>query len=336
MQQSNGKTVLLTGGGGFVGRTVAQHLRHGGFALRYVTHRASEWTRHLHDTFSMAELDDSERRRAALSGVDTIVHCAGRTASDAPTEEARKQDFEQSNCATTEKLALHAIAHGVRRFIFISSMNVIAEGGAKGLLSESTPERPVSHYGASKLAAEQALKRLSNQIEIVTIRPPLVYGPGVSGNFRRMMAIVQRGLPLPLGGIKNRRHFIGTDNLADVIRTSIDHPGARNATFVVSDERAASTPELLHMIADAMGKRIWLIPVPHTLLHRSLRLAGLSKLAEQLFYDIEVDSSNARRRLGWHPPFLMQDQVRKMVDAYLIETRRPMIDAHEAPAGTFH
>jgi UDP-glucose 4-epimerase len=223
-------------------------------------------------------------------------------------------EFRRVNTQGTLNLARQAAAAGTRRFIFLSSVKVNGEAGS---FTESDPAAPADPYGVSKHEAEQGLRAISagSAMDVVIIRPPLVYGPGVQANFRTLIRGIALGIPLPLARVENRRSLVGLDNLVDMIVTCIDHPAAANETFLVSDGEDLSTPELIRRLARAMGKPAHLIPVPTVLLTTGARLLGKRAVAQRLLGSLRVDISKARRLLGWSPPLSVDEELERTVAA---------------------
>jgi nucleoside-diphosphate-sugar epimerase len=217
----------------------------------------------------------------------------------------------------TRRLAVQAAASGVRRFVFLSSVKVNGEStdGLPRPFGARNDAKPRDPYGISKWEAEQALWEVSAKtgLEVVVVRPPLVYGPGVKGNLARLLKLVRSGVPLPLGAVENKRSLIGLDNLVDLLIRCVDHPEAADQTFLVSDGEDLSTPDLIRHMAAAMGRSPRLFPVPVSL----LRLAGsaLGKRAEidRLLGSLQIDSSHTRQVLGWTPPVSIKEGIRRMV-----------------------
>ena len=229
-------------------------------------------------------------------------------------------EFRRVNVEETLNLARQAAAAGVHRFVFISSIKVNGESTSLGqaFAVENVPN-PQDPYGISKLEAEQGLIDISNQVgmEVVIIRPPLVYGPGVKANFLAMMRWLQKGLPLPLGAIYNRRSLAALDNLVDLIVTCLDHPAAANRTFMVSDDEDISTTELLRRTSKALGKPAYLVPVPESLLQIGAKLLGKQGIIPRLFGNLQVDISHTKQILDWTPPINVDDGLRKTAEWYL-------------------
>lgn len=318
------KTILLTGANGFVGRALLNALLKNNYSIRILahsTHSAQKVRMEVSNTlevFCLTEVIKSDLWDEVLRDVDTVIHCAAQLHAIDNTETPQQQ-FMRSNCDTTLNLAQNAAHQGVRRFIFLSSMCVFGNMKQYAPFTEETELNPLTPYGKSKLEAEEGLKKLSGDIEIVIIRPPLVYGPGVKNNFKRLFSLVNQRVPLPLGSINNKRHFIGINNLIDFIITCILLDNAKNEVFLVADKDALSTTELIHRIGKAMNKKSILIPIPHRLLERLLKYTGLSRLSEQLFYNIEIDFHKAQSLLHWIPPYSLQEELNLSVAHFLEE-----------------
>ena len=225
-------------------------------------------------------------------------------------------EFRKSNVEGTLNLARQAASAGLRRFIFISSIKVNGESTSAGRyfcpFDAPAPEDP---YGISKMEAERGLMQLASEtgMEVVIIRPPLVYGPGVKGNFASLIKLMGKGLPLPLGAINNKRSLVGIDNLVDLIIRCIDHPAAANQVFLAGDGEDLSTTELLRGLAEAMGRAARLIPVPAALLSLGATLLGKRAVAQRLLGSLQVDISKTRQLLGWEPPVSVKEGLRRCV-----------------------
>ena len=298
--------VMVTGASGFVGReVVAQLLRSGRevtAALRGSAPDGACATTALR-TVQVADLASATDWRAALAGVDVIVHCAARVHVMRETAADPMAAFRQVNVDGTLQLAKQAVAAGVRRFVFISSI------GVNGAETFGTPFKPDdlaaahSAYARSKHEAELGLLALAGNspLEVVIIRPPLVFGPGAPGNFERLMRALQRGFPLPFGAVHNRRSLVALRNLVSLIEVCLDHPAAANQVFLVSDGDDISTTELLRRVATALGTRPRLLRVPAGVLKTVAGLIGRAPLAQQLCGSLQVDISKTRTVLGWAP-----------------------------------
>lgn len=228
--------------------------------------------------------------------------------------------FRETNTKATLNLAKQAVAAGVKRFVFISSIKVNGEETlGKPYFADDTPN-PSDPYGISKHEAEEELLKLAKEtnLEVVIIRPPLVYGPGVKANFKSLMKLVSKGLPIPLGAIKNNaRSMVGLDNLIDFIITCTKHPMAVNQKFLVSDRQAVSTKELIQSIASSMSKKLILIPIPKWTFQLAGALLNKQDVVQRLFSSLEVDISKNKDLLGWEPPYSTAEILKKTTDYYL-------------------
>jgi nucleoside-diphosphate-sugar epimerase len=255
---------------------------------------------------------------AALDGIDVVVHLAARVHVMRETVSDPLSVFRETNVAGTLNLASQAAAAGVHRFVFISSIKVNGEHpkGDKPFTETDTPN-PQDAYGISKLEAEQGLLKIAQEtgMEVVIIRPPLVYGAGVKANFLSMMRAIRKGIPLPLGAIHNKRSFVYTGNLVSLILKCIDHPAAANQVFLVSDGHDLSTTELLKECAVALDVKSRLLPVPQKLIEIGAAMLGKANVAQRLCGNLQVDITKARTLLGWEPPFSVADGLKKTAAA---------------------
>jgi nucleoside-diphosphate-sugar epimerase len=241
---------------------------------------------------------------AALENVTAVVHLAARVhmMNDGATDPLK--EFRRVNVEGTEALASAAAKQGVRRMIFVSSVKVNGELTSGTPFSEADRPDPQDPYAVSKCEAEEALRSIGVKtgLEIVIVRPPLVYGPGVRANFLRLTSLAARGIPIPLPNIGNRRSLIGVDNLADFLVRCVSHPEAADETFMVSDGEDVSTRELVVRLAQALGRSARFLPVPEFALRLAARLAGKEAALNRLLGSLVVDSGKARQELGWMPP----------------------------------
>lgn len=255
----------------------------------------------------------------ALGGVDVIVHTAARVHVLREIATDPLSEFRRTNVAGTINLACQAASVGVQRFIFISSIGV---NGAETFGVPFTAENkaaPHSPYSISKYEAEVGLRQIAQEtgLELVIIRPPLVYGPRAKGNFNNLLKFVHLGIPLPLGVIQNRRSLVALDNLVDLIVTCLDHPAGANRIFLVSDGEDVSTTELVRRIATALGRPARLMPVPPRMLRTAAGLLGKSDFAQRLCASLQVDISSTREVLGWNPPVCMNEALKKTARHFL-------------------
>ena len=313
--------VAVTGASGFVGQAVITELLSRQYdvhaVVRSLDKNAPVLARAI-QTFSVGDIGPDTDWRDALTEVDCIVHCAAR--AHAMNETDALEAYRAVNVDGTRRLAEQAAGMGVRRLVYLSSIKVNGEQTVPGdrfsTLNNTFPEDP---YGISKWEAEQALHEVSAKtgLEIVIIRPSLVYGPGVKGNFLSLLGWLKKGIPLPLGAIHNQRSLVGIDNLIDLIITCIDHPAAANRTLLVSDDEDLSTTELLRGMGHALGMPARLLPVPSSLLQFGANLLGKKDVAQRLFGNLQVDISKTKEILNWKPPVGVDEGLRKTAQWYL-------------------
>jgi len=301
--------ILLTGATGFVGQAVlGQLLVHESHKVAAALRSANGFDRC--EVHTVGDFTGDTSWSAALTGQQVVIHAAARTHIVTDEVADPLAEYRRVNLDGTLNLARQAAAAGVKRFIFISSIKVNGEQTTlrQPFTAEDSPS-PEDAYGISKWEAEQGLQQLASEtgLEVVIIRPPLVYGPGVKGNFASMIKLVEKGLPLPLGAIHNQRSLVAVDNLVDLIITCIDHPAAANQVFLAGDGQDLSTTELLRGVARAMGKPLRLIPVPASLLMLGATLIGKKAMAQRLLGSLQVDISKARHLLGWEPPITVEE-----------------------------
>jgi nucleoside-diphosphate-sugar epimerase len=243
---------------------------------------------------------------AALAGVDAAVHLAARVHVMHDPSADPLADFRRVNVLGTETLARSAARSGVRRLVFVSSIKAMGERTLTGQsFEENDQAEPVDPYGISKWEAEQALARIGREtgLEIVILRPPLVYGPGVRANFLGLMKLASLGLPLPLAGLDNRRSLVYVHNLCDaIVRCTLD-PRAANQLFLVADDEPLSTPELIRALAPSLAAKPRLLAVPPAVLQVAAKLTGQSAVFARLSESLVIDSSKIRAHLDWTPPF---------------------------------
>lgn len=312
--------ILVTGASGFVGRALHAELARRGVpvrgAVRHVPAQPFEGATYV----AGADLSPESNWGTALSGVDTVVHAAARVHVMNDTASDPLAEFRRVNVAGSATLATQAAAAGVRRFVFISSIKVNGERNVGGRPFVATDDpAPVDPYGISKWEAELELRRIAvtTGMEVVIIRPVLVYGPGVKANVAAMMRWLQRGVPLPFGAIHNRRSLVALGNLVDLVITCVTHPRAPGETFLVSDGEDLSTTALLRRMAAALGVSARLIPVPASVLRVATRILGRQDLGRRLFESLQVDITQTRERVSWTPPISVNDALRETASAFL-------------------
>lgn len=314
--------VLITGASGFVGQALCRELLARGYVVRAVVRRMDDVARMLPgcEAAQVENVGGDTDGRSALSGVNTLVHLAARVHVMRDSAADPLAEFRKVNVEGALNLACQAAAAGVRRFIFISSIKVNGEGTPLGrsYTADDAPA-PIDSYGISKREAEDGLRQLAAEtgMEVVIIRPPLVYGPGVKANFLNMMRWLCKGVPLPLGAIHNRRSLVALDNLVDFICVCLNHPAAANQTFLVSDGEDISTTDLLRRMAHALHVPARLLPVPRGLLEWGAKVLGREDLSQRLCASLQVDISKARTLLGWQPPVTVEMALRRTAEYFL-------------------
>lgn len=309
-----------------MGRRLVEHLDIHGFSTT-VAVRKPESAEKPESTekasfFLFEDLSADQDWQKGLAGHEVVVHCAGR--AHVMNEQAADPlaEFRRVNVDGTLNLAQQAAAAGVKRFVFLSSIKVNGEETRAGqpytAFDAPAPQDP---YGVSKWEAEQGLRSLAKAtgMELVIIRPVLVYGPGVKANFRSMMKWVHNGVPLPLGAVNNKRSFVYIDNLVDLIRTCIEHPAAAGQTFLVSDDKSLSIPQLLRLLSVALESPARLIPVPAVVLNVLASLIGKGPQMRRLSGSLEVDICHTCTTLNWTPPASPEDGFHATARAFLTE-----------------
>ena len=315
--------VMVAGATGFVGRKLVEILNsHASHIVIAGSRKKSKRFDKSVQTVEINCFDPNFVFGDELNNIDVMIHAVGW----APTKKVcdDKSETYFANVDGTLNLARQAAAAGIKRFIFISSIKVNGESSQLGKpFTESDSPAPIDAYGRSKLDTERGLYKIGEEMgmDIVCIRPPLVYGPGVRANFLSMLKWLSKGIPLPLASIYNKRSFVGLDNLVDLIVTCIDHPGAVNQTFLAGDGCDLSSSELLNSIAKAMGKKSRLLPVNQKLLEFSLKLIGKKNLAQRICGTLQVDISKSKRLLGWVPITSIDKGLEKttqyFIDSYI-------------------
>jgi nucleoside-diphosphate-sugar epimerase len=297
-------TVLLTGANGFVGQHLGAFLvkqghqivaatRGEGLAFDYVPARI----------VPVGEIDSVTDWSTALDNVDVVIHLAARVHVMQEQAVDPLDAFRRINTAGTISLAEQAVDAGIKRFVYLSSIKVNGENTTTRPFNEHDPAAPEDPYAQSKWEAEQQLLALAKQtgLEVSIIRPPLVYGPKVGGNFLRLLGLATKAVPLPLASIDNRRSLVGIQNLCSLLEVCMHHPEATGEVFLVSDDRDLSTPQLLCLLAAAMGRPCRLVPFPPSVLAGISKLLGQQAVWARLAGSLQVDISKARSKLGWEP-----------------------------------
>ncbi len=313
--------LLLTGANGFVGKSLCQRLLMKKNKIVAPVRSLDSLPSHeLLQSMPITGLQDSIGWLNMLDDVEVIVHLASRVHVMNEFSDDPLAEFRKINVDATLSLARQAAEAGVKRFIYISSIKVNGEETLPNQpFTAEDPLLPVDPYGISKYEAEKSLLQLADdtKMEVVIIRPPLVYGPGVKANFLNMMKWLYKGVPLPFGSIHNKRSLVALDNLVDLIITCIEHPAAANETFLVSDDEDLSTSELLTRVSRALGKRSWLLPVNQKVLEFGLGLIGKKDLAQRLCGSLQVDISKAKKLLNWSPPVSVDEALSETAKHFL-------------------
>lgn len=317
--------LAVTGATGFVGHALlAALLECRRFGLRGLVRRLPADPLPGVDYLATGDLAAAQDWHAALAGVDVLMHVAARVHVMNDTAIDPLREFRRVNVDGTLNLAWQAARAGVRRFVFVSSIKVNGESSAPGRpFFASDPPAPADPYGISKREAEDGLRVVAAQtgMELVIIRPPLVYGPGVQANFRAMMGWLVRGVPLPFGAIHNKRSLVALGNLVDLLMACVEHPAAANQTLLVSDGEDLSTTELLRRTAAALGCPARLLPVPRGWLTVGAVLLGKQAVLQRLCASLQVDIAKTENLLAWSPPISVSEGLRLCALDFLATAR---------------
>lgn len=307
--------ILLTGASGFVGGGLLETLSHRQDVDLLVPVRRELPSLPLRaQSVVITGINSKNDWSELLQSIDLIIHCASRVHVMAEAAEDPLAEYRETNVEGTLNLARQAIAAGCKRFVFISSIKVNGEKTLEGVpFSAADVPAPTDPYGVSKMEAEEGLRALAlgSSMEVVIVRPVLVYGPGVKANFLNMMRWLKKGIPLPFGAIDNKRSLVALDNLVDFIIACSEHPNAANQTFLISDDEDLSTTQLLRRVAVALGVRPRLLPVPANLLVLVARLLGRESLSQRLCGNLQVDIEKSKSLLNWRPSISVDDALRK-------------------------
>ncbi|EOA6616084.1 TPA: NAD-dependent epimerase/dehydratase family protein [Vibrio vulnificus] len=293
--------LLVTGATGFIGSHLSKNIK----SARYVVLNKNECS--FADTYHVDSINGSTPWSGAFHGIDAIVHLAGVAHRNNPSS----YGYKEVNTEGTIQLANEAVKAGVKRFVFVSSIGVNGTSTQAKPFSLDSEPSPHNDYARSKYDAEIGLKKIAKEtgLEVVIVRPTLVYGPDAPGNFGMLTKLIKRLPVLPFGLATNRRDFISVQNLTALLVTCATHPNAAGHTFLASDSETVSIKEFTNAIAKGLGKKVFQLPVPLTLMRLAGKLTGKSAMIEQLYGNLEVDSSNIKEVLGWTPPFTMEQSM---------------------------
>jgi nucleoside-diphosphate-sugar epimerase len=305
--------VLVTGAAGFIGNKLSQALSMRGDTVVAVVRRQSNVDNNI--TIINKVLSKDSDLQDSLKDVDVVIHLAGRAHMMKDMADNPYQAYADINIHATKHLAEQAASCGVKRFIYLSSVKVNGERTNEVAFNEKDRPQPEDDYGITKFEAEKALNNTAKDtgMEVVIIRPPLVYGEGVKANFKSLIKLAQLSIPLPFGGIHNKRSFIFIENLIDFILLCTQHPKAANQTFLISDDDDVSTTQLIKYIKDASGKNHFLLPVPQSWLNFLFKLIGKSSLSDRLCGNLQVDITKAKTLLSWKPPYRVSEGIERTV-----------------------
>lgn len=320
---------LITGANGFVGKPLVTELQQQGHEVRGSVRKAGSLNDASLELVEVDDIDSSSDWARALQDVDVVIHLAARVHVMHDEAFSPPDEFLKVNLHGTMNLARQAVAAGVKRFVYVSSIKVNGEltlspdpsptGGRGGMFTESDIPHPQDPYAISKWQAEQALQTISQEtgMEIVIVRPPLVYGPCVKANFLKLLELVDRGIPLPLANVQNSRSLIYVGNLVDALITCATHPAAAGQTYLVSDGEDISTPQLLRTLAHALHRPDRIFSMPTAFMRGVAKLFGKSAAVDRLTQSLVIDSSKIRNDLGWQPPYTMMQGLQATAEWYL-------------------
>lgn len=300
MAEPGHRNVLLTGATGFLGPYVAEALRGESWQVRAALRRAMP--AYEGGSVVVGSIGPRTDWSAALQGIDAVVHLAGLAHRSPAAQRAARDEYVSVNVDGTLNLARQAKAAGVRDFVFMSSIAVNGSStGGRAPFREGDAPDPKTLYGETKAAAEAGLRAIASpDMAVTVVRPPMIYGSNAKGSFRTISNLIARGVPLPFGAVRNRRAFVGADNLAQFVVFALKRDKEQFDTFIVADDEQLSTADFARALAKAQGRDAWLVPVPATLVSSVLRLIGKAELIDSAFSSLEVDTAKARAA-GWRP-----------------------------------
>lgn len=315
---SNRPKVLITGATGFVGKQLCQYFLTKGLSVKGVGRKLHAEISHPHFEYYWIEsIDDTTQWGTLLDDVDVVVHLAARVHQRQDKGMRALTEYQRVNVKGTQQLARAAVKSDVRRFIYISSIKVNGEKTVDMSFRAEDQPQPQNAYSLSKLQAEQILQEESRRsgMEWVIIRPPLIYGPNVKGNFRCLLKLAKMCLPLPFASVNNRRSLVSIYNLCNFIECCLTHPHATGEVFLVSDNEDLSTARLIKFIRQAYGKRAWLFPVPLILLKLLGYITGQSRQWDRLLSSLQVNIEKSQRLLNWQPIIKTEDAIKALCES---------------------
>lgn len=316
--------ILVTGASGFIGGFLCPVLEKAGHSLVLVVRSIPKLQSGNRKYVAVGDIGSLTDWVTLLQGVDAVIHLAARVHVMSETADDPVSEFRAVNVCGTERLARQAAEVGVKRLVYVSSIKVNGAATLGVSFRADDVAQPLDAYGVSKFEAEQKLVKISAEtgLEIVIVRPPLVYGPGVGGNFIRLLKLIDWGLPLPFGGVDNHRSLINVDNLCDFLNVCVSHSNAAGQVFLVSDGHDVSTRDLILGLAREMRKSVWLLPVPIDMLIIVGKLFGKQAEVDRLCGSLQLDIGKTRRMLGWEPRFSLVDGLQKTVSWYVSQNCR--------------
>ena len=308
--------ILITGANGFIGRALCKKLSRSCYDVSAVVRKIKKNS--CYDNiryYSIGDFNKKKNWKDLVTGVDCVIHCAAKAHITSKSKKHTLKSYRLINCITTKKLATQCGNFGVKRFIFLSSIGVLGNSTNRhGPFKHSDKPSPKEDYAISKFEAEQELFKISKMsgLEVVVLRPPLVYGALAPGNLMRLINLVRYRLPLPFSLVKNKRSFIGIDNLVDILIHCIEHPDAKGKSFLVSDDDDVSTPDLIKKISQYLGIPSLLFPIPIFFLKFISFIIRRKKEIDKLTDSLQVDISYTKKILSWVPPVGTDEGIRRI------------------------
>lgn len=305
--------ILVTGANGFVGKALCAHISNQGFNP-YGLLRKKQENLNVKKQFIVEDFLKHSDWKSILNGMDAVIHTAGL----AHVKGRPDKDYYEINTEITKKLALECVKHDVKRFVYISSIHVHESSACSYILTPQSPFNPQTAYGRSKLLAEQALREIEmhSRLEVVVLRPPLVYGPKVLGNVLTLLKSIQKGIPFPFARVKNKRSIVFLQNLVDALVLCASHPEASGNTFLISDDKPLSIEDLIQGLANGMGKSANLFYLPKTFLEIPFKLIGKSEYLKKITGSLQLDSSLLQTKLGWKPIVSVEEGLRETARSF--------------------